>query len=304
LKTIPAPLRARRLRGLAPAALGALVCALGAAADLDGHAVAGDARTVGCRAADGDVLIPAGVVLLGEDGAENPGAPLDVPAFRIDRHEVTNRQFARFVEATGYRTAAERQGEGAVFVAPDTVASEDPAQWWRLVRGATWRHPQGPGSSILARMDHPVVQVTYADAAAYARWAGRGLPSEAQWERAARGEQTAPVSPGRWAYEADGAPKANTWQGVFPVVNTKTDGYGGLAPVGCFTPNAFGLEDMIGNAWEWTSEVHAGPAQRVVKGGSFLCSFDYCANFRPAGWQAQEADLPTSHIGFRTVAPA
>jgi formylglycine-generating enzyme required for sulfatase activity len=151
-------------------------------------------------------------------------------------------------------------------------------------------------------MEDPVVQVTYADAHAYAAWAGRALPDEVQWERAARGDQDGEVAPSAWAYDTQGKPIANTWQGVFPVANRRSDGYPDLAPVGCFPPNAFGLQDMIGNAWEWTTG--RSDRGRVVKGGSFLCAFDYCANFRPAGWQAQEADLPTSHIGFRTIAPA
>jgi formylglycine-generating enzyme required for sulfatase activity len=247
--------------------------------------------------------VPAGEVLLGEDGADKPGKRVKVAAFRIDRHEVTNRQFAAFVAATGYRTEAEIQGAGAVFVVPSHLDGlADAAQWWKLTKGAFWRSPAGPGSGIAGRMDDPVVQVTYADAQAYARWAGRDLPDEAQWERAARGAQAGTAPPSSWAYDGQGRPIANTWQGAFPVADAGEDGYRGLAPVGCFKPNDFGLYDMIGNAWEWTSQAQAGGSSRIVKGGSFLCSFDYCANFRPAGWQAQEADLPTSHIGFRTVA--
>lgn len=267
-----------------------------------GSASAQAARPRSCHAPEGQVKIPAGDVLLGEDGAGSPGRRERVEAFWIDRHEVTNAQFAAFVAATGYVTDAERQGGGAVFQQPDAVDGLDDArQWWRWVRGASWRHPTGPSSQIAERMEDPVVQVTYADAAAYARWAGADLPSVAQWERAARGDQRGPVAQIAWAYDEAGRPRANTWQGDFPVRNTARDGFHGLASVGCFQPNAFGLFDMIGNAWEWTRDTRGGVSERVVKGGSFLCSANYCANFRPAGWQAQEADLPTSHIGFRTV---
>ena len=253
-----------------------------------------------CKAPNGIARIPTGDVLLGEDGPGRPGHRVHVEAFDVDRHEVTNHQFAAFVVATGYRTDAERQGAGAVFTQPQHVEGlDDAAQWWRLVRGADWRHPRGPDSSIAGRMDEPVVQVTFADAQAYAAWAGRALPDEAQWERAARGDQAGEVPPSAWAYDGEGHPTANTWQGVFPVMNARQDGYAGLAPVGCFKANVFGLYDMIGNAWEWTTG--RSDRSRVVKGGSFLCAFDYCANFRPAGWQAQEADLPTSHISFRTI---
>ena len=260
------------------------------------------AKPAECARAGGMATIPSGKVLLGEDGENDAGEAIDVPAFRIDRYEVTNRQFASFVAATGYRTDAERVGEGAVFVVPAQLSGMDAGQWWRMVRGADWRHPVGPASGIAEAMDRPVVQVTWNDAAAYARWAGRVLPSRAQWERAARGGQEGPRSPLGWAYGENGKPIANTWQGVFPVRDTEDDGYGGLAPVGCFPANDFGLYDMIGNAWEWTSE--GDGATRIVRGGSFLCAMNYCANFRPAGFQAQELDLPTSHIGFRTVAPA
>jgi formylglycine-generating enzyme len=254
-----------------------------------------------CMARDDMVTIPAGFVLLGEDGDGRPGRRVAVPAFRIDRHEVTNHQFAAFVRATGYRTDAERAGEGAVFVSPPRLDGSSPAQWWRPIKGADWRHPNGPQSTIDSAMDNPVVQVTWNDANAYATWAGHELPSDQQWERAARGGQTGPHDPKSWAYDRQGHPIANVWQGVFPLHNTGEDGFAGLAPVGCFPPNDFGLVDMIGNAWEWTSE--QGPGSTLfVRGGSYLCALNYCANFRPAGRQAAERDLPTSHIGFRTVA--
>lgn len=252
-----------------------------------------------CDTRAGRVSIPAGTVLLGEDGKGRPGRAVSVPGFAIDRHEVTNRQFVIFVAATGYRTQAEREGRSAVFVQPtERVGLEDATRWWRFVEGADWRHPQGPASSIAGRGNDPVVQVTREDAEAYARWAGGTLPSEAQWERAARGLQSGPVEPTRWAFDGEDKPRSNVWEGVFPAVDTGEDGFKGIAPVGCFAANDFGVHDMVGNVWEWT----AGTNQvGLVKGGSFLCAMNYCANFRPAAFQAQERDLGTSHIGFRVT---
>jgi len=261
----------------------------------------GEPATAGgrCDLRDGRAAIPAGSVLLGEDGAGRPGRRIAVPAFAIDRHEVTNRQFAAFVAATGYRTEAEREGSSAVFVQPTgRVGLDNAARWWRFVEGADWRHPQGAASSIAGRDDEPVVQVTRADAEAYARWAGGTLPSEAQWERAARGTQSQPVEPTRWAFDAEDRARANVWEGVFPAVDTGEDGFKGIAPVGCFGANDFGVHDMVGNVWEWTA---GDDAVGLVKGGSFLCAMNYCANFRPAAFQAQERDLGTSHIGFRVT---
>jgi len=253
-----------------------------------------------CDSKDERVLVPAGTVLLGEDGEGRPGCRVAVAAFRIDRHEVTNRQFAAFVAATGYRTAAERAGSSALFVPPTgAVNLNNAASWWRYRKGASWRHPEGRSSSIAGREDWPVIHVDYQDAAAYARWAGGALPSEAQWERAARGSQTSPRKAVSWAYAGEDHSIANSWQGVFPVRDTGKDGYVGLAPVGCFGGNDLGLHDMVGNVWEWTSEQRDGTSR--VKGGSYLCAMNYCANFRPAAFQAQELDLGTSHIGFRTI---
>lgn len=238
--------------------------------------------------------------MLGEDGEGQPGRKVAVSSFWIDRHEVTNRQFAAFVASTGYRTTAEREGGSAIFAPPGgAIDLNNAADWWRYRKGADWRHPHGPGSSIDGRGDWPVIHVDYEDAAAYARWAGAALPSEAQWERAARGDQTGTRHPHSWAYDSKGRPTANSWQGVFPVHDTGADGYVGLAPVGCFSRNGFGLHDMVGNVWEWTSEERGGKG--IIKGGSYLCAMNYCANFRPAAFQAQELDLGTSHIGFRTI---
>lgn len=250
-----------------------------------------------CDTRDGRVAIPAGTVLFGEDGEDRPGRPVKVPAFAIDRHEVTNRQFASFVAATGYRTQAEREGRSAVFVPPtEAVPLDDAGRWWRFIAGADWRHPQGPATSVAGRGDDPVVHVTREDAEAYARWKGGSLPSEEQWERAARGRQDHGLAPTSWAFDSKGKARANVWEGAFPIVDTGTDGFKGIAPVGCFDANDFGVHDMVGNVWEWT--IGKGDAG-LVKGGSYLCAMNYCANFRPAGFQAQERDLGTSHIGFR-----
>lgn len=291
----------------------AAVATLAAAATSGAEAGAGSsAPDAGCpRPAPAMAYVPPGEVLLGEDGDANPGRRVAVEGFWIDRHEVTNRQFAAFVDATGHRTRAEAEGGSAVFARPDLarLASHGEAdlEWWRFVPSASWRHPNGPGSSLDGRrMDEPVVHVTYDDALAYARWTGRDLPDEAQWERAARGGQDGPKVSSEWAYSPEGQPIANSWQGIFPVVNTGEDGFEGPAPAGCFPPNAYGLHDMIGNVWEWTSSPGRRDGQdlvRLVKGGSYLCSLDYCANFRPAARQAQERDLGTSHVGFRTISP-
>ncbi len=263
------------------------------------------------------VWIPGGTFEMGavgtypEEGPIVPDVPVD--GFWISRHEVTNAEFAAFVEATGHVTAAERDGASVVFMPPENLVygpDLDPAQWWRFVQGADWRHPEGPGSDIAGRANFPVVHIAVGDAEAYAAWAGGALPSEAQFEYAAR--DAARQSPhGAWT--------ANTWQGTFPVKNTGDDGHTGAAPVGCFTPNSFGLYDMVGNVWEWTSTPYApshamsgvpaagydprqpGVAVRVIKGGSYLCAANYCARYRPEARHAQETGLGAAHIGFRIV---
>lgn len=254
------------------------------------------------------VSIPKGSYQMGSDRAypeERPVRKIDVDAFDIDVTEVTNAQFAHFITETGYVTSAEKIQPGfessgaAVFTPPDVT---NPT-WWRFVEGANWRHPEGPDSSIEGRDADPVVQVSHADAKAYAEWAGRALPSEAQWEYAARaGSQTRYV----WGETRtiDGVEQANTWQGAFPIQNTQDDGYLKRSPVGCFPPNSFGLYDMIGNVWEWTDTIYTqseGEPVYVIKGGSFLCAENYCRRYRPAARQPQEAGFPTNHIGFRTV---
>lgn len=275
----------------------ALLLALAASGALGARAAQFGNR---CLARDAVVTVAEGIVLLGEDGPDRPGQPVRVAAFRIDAHEVTNRQFSAFVAATGYRTRAEREGASALFVAPtEPVSLDNAAHWWRWTKGADWRHPKGPGSDLTDREEQPVIHVDRDDAAAYARWAGGTLPTTQQWERAARGNQNAMRDPIEWAFD-HGKPRANVWEGVFPMRDTAEDGYAGIAPVGCFEANDLGLYDMVGNVWEWVAgDQNVG----LVKGGSYLCAMNYCANFRPAAYQAQEHDLPTSHIGFRVAYP-
>jgi sulfatase modifying factor 1 len=289
----------------------------------------------------GMTFIQAGTFTMGSDRhqpEERFTHVTRVDGFWIDRHEVTNAQFKQFVDATGYATLAERGLDAKanpglpkellapgsmVFAQPSDVRGSEISQWWQYVSGANWRQPAGPGSSIAGKENHPVVHVAYEDALAYAHWRGRSLPTEAQWEFAARGGSDGEDD---WssAFDADGKPIANTWQGIFPVLNTKEDGYAGTAPVGCFKPNGYGLYDMIGNVWELTSDwyraghsreaaanptgpelvslrVAAGQSARVIKGGSHLCSSNYCSRYRPAARQPQEANLSAAHVGFRTV---
>ncbi|SUS03367.1 Gliding motility-associated lipoprotein GldK [uncultured Defluviicoccus sp.] len=270
---------------------------------------------------------------------EGPPRRTRVEAFWIDETEVTNRDFARFVAATGYVTLAERpldpkaypgvaaellKPSGLVFVGAKH-SEAGPTAWWAVIPGADWRHPQGPESSIEGRDMWPVVQIAWADAMAYAKWLGRDLPTEAEWEYAARGglEDATYV----WGDKPpDEKPQANVWQGVFPVVDTGTDGYKAeTAPVGCFPANGYKLHDMAGNVWEWTLDWYApgldpedaaahgpteqqsldpsepGVAKHVIKGGSFLCADNYCLRYRPPARQAGPSDTGSSHIGFRTV---
>lgn len=242
-------------------------------------------------------------------------------SFWIDQTEVTNAQFSSFVRETGYVSDAERQGGAAVFHKPtqEELATRSLA-WWAYVSGATWQHPSGAGSSNADLPNLPVTLVTQADALAYARWLGRDLPTEAEWEyAAAAGQKSASLD----AVPRDNAGNAtaNYWQGSFPTLNTGDDNHEGLAPVGCYPANDFKLYDMIGNSWEWTSDLymarhqpHANgdpsaitpPSRKknlliVIKGGSFLCSRDYCARYKASSRERQEADLGASHIGFRTI---
>jgi formylglycine-generating enzyme len=242
---------------------------------------------------------------------ESDGGEGDVSAFSIDAHEVTNWQFAAFVAATGYLTVAERRGRDG---RPQGAAVFDRRTGlWRVDSAANWRSPEGAGSSIAGRDRYPVVAVAYEDVQAYADWAGRRLPSENEWEWAARGPAPAPTDIGAEIRDGAGRPTANTWQGLFPIRDSGEDGFAGLAPVGCFAPNANGLYDMIGNAWEWTSTPFAGAMvedvgrggqleARVLKGGSNLCAPNFCSRFRSGSRQPGDPNLGMSHVGFRTAA--
>lgn len=263
---------------------------------------------------------------------ERPVRSVSVAAFAIEVHPVTNAQFAEFVAETGYLTVAERPMDPAQYpgVAEEDLAPgalvfrptagpvnlRDWRQWWDWAPGACWRRPFGPGSSWEDRADHPVVQVAYTDALAYAHWAGRRLPDEAQWEYAARGGADTTYA---WGDEVapGGQLMANTWQGLFPYQNTGALGWVGTSPVGTFPRNGFGLVDMIGNVWEWTTTSFTGPAPtapaccppaepdptvtHTLKGGSHLCAPEYCHRYRPAARSPQSQDSATTHIGFRCV---
>ncbi|MGI4945318.1 MAG: formylglycine-generating enzyme family protein [Janthinobacterium lividum] len=259
---------------------------------------------------------------------EAPSRAAAVPGFWIDRAPVTNREFAAFVGATGYCSVAEAlpdpgayPGADPAALVPGSIVFRPPGSpdamrfwgdWWAFVPGAHWRHPDG--SARVCDPDHPVVHVAHADAAAYAAWAGKSLPTEAEWEFAARGGEDR----GEYAWgdelAPDGAHQANTWQGRFPFENLVEDGFAGTSPVGAYPPNGFGLVDMIGNVWEWTDDpwsgggghpccapAHAAIARRVIKGGSHLCAPNYCRRYRPAARQPQAVDSGTSHLGFRCV---
>ena len=254
------------------------------------------------------VSIEAASTTIGSDKEypeERPVRAVEIAAFNIDATEVTNAQFAAFVDATGYVTSAEKPQPG--FGKPGAGVFKKPSLtspgWWEFSEGADWRHPEGPDSNIDGRDNDPVVQVSNMDAKAYADWKGRRLPTEAEWEYASKAGSTTRFV---WGEERapDGVEQANTWQGAFPIKNTLDDGYGFRAPVGCYKPNKFGLYDMIGNVWEWTSSrqgTSGTEAIYTIKGGSFLCADNYCARYRPSARQFQEEGLPTNHIGFRTV---
>jgi formylglycine-generating enzyme len=290
--------------------------------------------------------IQGGTFLMGSEDfypEEGPVHQVTVDGFWIDTHPVTNADFRRFVKATGYLTVAGHPPDPADYPDADPallvpgalvfqpaggpVDLRDWRNWWAWVPSASWRHPEGPGSTLHGRDRHPVVQVSYADAQAYAAWAGKTLPSEAEWEDAARGGLDGAV----FAWGDEFAPKgrmlANTWQGEFPWQNLLLDRYAGTSPVGAFPPNGYGLSDMTGNVWEWTSDYFAlqHPRQperpccvprnpqvaapvlaepiprRVIKGGSHLCAPNYCLRYRPAARQGEAVDTATGHIGFRCI---
>ena len=276
-------------------------------------------------------VVPAGTFTMGDSsGDRNPGDgevprhPVTMPEYSIDATTVTNDDFARFVEDTGYATESETFGFSAVFhlalAAPedDIVGSPPQTPWWLGVSGADWRHPGGRDSSLDGLGDHPVVHVSWNDAVAYCAWAGRRLPTEAEWEYAARGGIDSAKYP--WGHdEVDaGGWRANIWQGEFPRVNTREDGFLTTAPVRSFEPNGYGLWQPVGNVWEWcqdwfdpnyydTSPATAptGPEHgqvRVLRGGSFLCHISYCNRYRNSARSQNTPDSAASNIGFRTVA--
>ncbi len=302
---------------------------------------------------DGMAAIPGGTFAMGSDkhyAEEAPVHRVTVSGFSMDRSPVTNREFAAFAAAADYVTFAELPPDprdypgalpamlyaGSLVFTPTAgpVDLRDWSQWWMFMKGADWRHPHGPGSSIDGLGDHPVVHVAYPDALAYARWAGKELPTEAEWEFAARGGLDGAEF--AWGHELTpgGRHMANTWQGAFPWQNLAEDGYERTSPAGAFPPNAYGLHDMIGNVWEWTADWYAprhpadapkvccipenprggreeasyDPRQpkiriprKVLKGGSHLCAPSYCRRYRPAARHAQPVDTSSSHIGFRCV---
>ena len=295
--------------------------------------------------------IAGGSFVMGSDHhypEEAPAHPVSVDGFWMDSHPVTNQQFGRFVAATGYVTLAEKapraedypgaipqmlQPGSVVFhKPPKPVSRSQPLVWWRYVLGADWRHPYGPDSNLEGKAQHPAVHISYEDALAYADWAGKALPSEAEWEFAARSGLGGAEYAWGDVFMPEGQIMANTWQGQFPWENLTCRGFEGTSPVGFFPPNAFGLFDMIGNVWEWTTDWYAprhsvtstgatgccGGMQddartrsieqgglaiprKAIKGGSFLCAPSYCRRYRPAARMAQPIDSAACHLGFRCV---
>ena len=288
--------------------------------------------------APGMAWVPGGESLMGSDSfypEERPVRRVAVAGFWMDQHPVTAADFRRFVRATGYVTLAERVPAAEDYPDADPellvpgslvfhktsgpVSLDDYRSWWDYAPGAYWKRPGGPGTSINGRDRHPVVHIAYEDAKAYAAWAGKQLPSEAEWEHAARGGLEGAVF--AWGNDElpDGRPMANTWQGAFPWQNLKVDGYEGTSPVGAFPPNGYGLYDMTGNTWEWTTDWFTSTSDReagccapgestiprkVIKGGSHLCAPSYCLRYRPAARQGEAVDTATSHIGFRCIVRA
>jgi formylglycine-generating enzyme len=252
-------------------------------------------------------LIPGGSFVFGTRPVypeEGPPKRMVVKSFELQSHEVTNDQFATFVSATRYRTDAEKStesgradGGSGIFVR--AAKEQGRIGNWNLMKGATWRTPDGPGSSIEGRGNLPVVHVSYRDAVAYAAWAKARLPTEVEWEYAASLGLPDRADSRSGAFDDKGEPQANTWQGLFPVLDEGSDGFEGLAPVGCFPPDKIGLSDMIGNVWEWTALSDPKAAQAIVKGGSHLCTDSFCGRFRPEARQYQDIDFSTNHIGFR-----
>jgi formylglycine-generating enzyme required for sulfatase activity len=273
------------------------------------------------------VRLPGGEFLMGTEApggyptdGEGPVHRVGLTPFAIEAYAVTNERFAAFVQATDHRTDAERYGWSFVFagllpgVFPDTRAVAH-APWWRQVHGADWRHPEGPHSDLEGRTDHPVVHVSWNDATAFCNWIGARLPTEAEWELAARGGLAGERFPWGSELEPGGVHRMNVFQGSFPAKNTCADGYAGTAPVDAYEPNGFGLHNMTGNVWEWCAdwfdpnyyrasplEDPSGPRRgthRVMRGGSYLCHESYCNRYRVDARSANEPDSSTGNLGFR-----
>ncbi|WP_454041607.1 formylglycine-generating enzyme family protein [Cellulosimicrobium sp. Marseille-Q8652] len=291
---------------------------------------AGPARSPGAERPHDLVPLDGGEFVMGHDGpdgypedGEGPAHRVRLRPFRIDRCAVSNARFGRFVDATGYRTAAEVSGWSFVFggLLPDDfppTRGVSSAPWWRVVEGASWRAPEGPGSHVRERARHPVVHVSWHDAAAYADWSGLRLPTEAEWEHAARAGLAGVHYPWGAEREPGGVHRMNVWQGTFPSRNTRDDGWYGTAPVDEYPPNAFGLHNMTGNVWEWCSDrfavdtyrrspAHdpAGPETgdaRVLRGGSYLCHASYCFRYRVDARSSSTPGSPAGNVGFRCAA--
>ena len=289
-------------------------------------------QRIGTGSLEGMRLIPGGEFMMGTDGSygfaadgEGPAHLVTLAAFHIDATCVTNVQFNDFVNATGYRTESERYGWSFVFFGHLTAAQRASSvratvlgsEWWCRVGGATWRHPEGPGSTMKQRWEHPVVHVSWHDAQAYAAWAGKRLPTEAEWEYAARGGLSQKRFPWGDELEPGGRHAMNVWQGVFPTKNSEADGHDGTAPAKSYRANGFGLYQTTGNVWEWCSdwfdptyyrasprENPTGPAtgeRRVMRGGSYLCHASYCNRYRTDSRSANTPDSATTNLGFRCV---
>lgn len=297
-------------------------------------------------APEGMVWIPGGEFQMGDPEFPDakPVHKVVLDGFWMDRTEVTNAEFARFVEATGYVTVAEQKPDAKDFpgVPPEKLVAgsvvfrppagpvplDQPYAWWDYVAGACWRHPEGPGSSIEGKENHPVVHVCWTDAVAYAQWAGKRLPTEAEWEYAARGGLDRKKYVWGDELQPEGKWLANIWQGKFPAENTQEDGHRTTAPVGSFAPNGYGLYDMAGNVWEWCADWYRpdyyagsptrnpqgpdssydphepGMPKRVQRGGSFMCSDLYCIRYRPGTRGKGDVNSAAMHLGFRCVRAA
>ena len=288
-------------------------------------------KRVSSGSTDGMVELAGGTFIMGTDrdegfpdDGEGPARAVELAPFWIDTTSVTNRQFADFVKATGYVSEAEKFGWSFVFhnqligeqrrYATKRVVG---VEWWNRVEGAYWAKPEGPGSKLKGRMDHPVIHVSWADAAAYAAWAGKRLPTEAEWEYACRAGHERRIFPWGMELEPNGAHMCNVWQGDFPTTDSAADGYAGTCPVTAFEPNDYGIYNMCGNIWEWVNDWWSpswhggkdasnplGPEtgdNKVVKGGSFLCHASYCNRYRCAARTKNTPDSATCHMGFRCV---